>query len=113
MLTNVMKELEKDKEKIKTSIKTASAEQDTMGKCPLCGKNMIVRFSRRRKRFVGCTGFPECKNTYPLPQKGYINSTQKTCSNCNAPIVRVKANEKKPWELCINPECSAKKPKKK
>ena len=112
MLTNVMKELEKDKDKIKKSIQVASTVQDTVGKCPLCGKNMVVRFSKNRKRFVGCTGFPDCKNTYPLPQKGYINSTQKTCDMCNAPIVRVKAKDKKAWELCINPNCSFKKPKK-
>ena len=113
MLTNVMKELEKDKDKIKKSIQVASTVQDTVGKCPLCGKNMVVRFSKNRKRFVGCTGFPDCKNTYPLPQKGYINSTQKTCDVCNAPIVGVKAKDKKAWELCVNPECSFKKPKKK
>jgi len=112
MLTNVMKELEKDKDKIKKSIQVASTAQDTVGKCPLCGKNMVVRFSKNRKRFVGCTGFPDCKNTYPLPQKGYINSTQKTCDMCNAPIVRVKAKDKKAWELCVNPNCSFKKPKK-
>jgi len=113
MLTNVIKELEKDKDKIKKSIQVASTAQQTVGKCPLCGKNMIVRFSKNRKRFLGCTGFPDCKNTYPLPQKGYINSTQKTCDACNAPIVRVKAKDKKAWELCVNPECSFKKPKKK
>jgi len=113
MLTNVIKELEKDKDKIKKSIQVASTAQQTVGKCPLCGKNMIVRFSKNRKRFLGCTGFPDCKNTYPLPQEGYINSTQKTCDACNAPIVRVKAKDKKAWELCVNPECSFKKPKKK
>jgi len=113
MLTIVMKELEKDKDKIKTSIKTASREQNTIGTCPKCGKSMIVRMSRKGKRFVGCTGYPDCKNTYPIPQKGYINPTPTPCSECNAPIVRVKAKDKRGWELCINPECSFKKPTKK
>ena len=113
MLTKVMKDLEKDKDKIKSSIRSASKEQNSVGICPLCGKNMVIRFSKNRKRFVGCTGFPDCKNTYPLPQKGYVNSTSKTCDKCKAPIVRIKAREKRAWELCINPECSSKKPKKK
>ena len=113
MLATVMKELEKDKDKIKTSINAASKQQDTIGKCPKCGKEMLVRFSRMGKRFVGCTGFPDCKNTYPIPQKGYINPSTKPCSECNSPVVRVKAKGKNAWELCINPDCSAKKPTKK
>jgi len=113
MLTSVMEDLEKDKEKIKDSIKTASKEQESFGNCPKCGKTLIVRFSRRGKRFVGCTGFPDCKNTYPIPQRGYLNTNGKACGECKSPIVRVKEKGKGAWELCINPECTNKKPKKK
>ena len=113
MLTKVMKTLEKDKEKIKTSIQKAQREQDTIGKCPKCDKNMVVRKSKKGKRFVGCTGFPNCSNTYSLPQAGGIYSTGKTCDKCNAPIVRVKSAGKRAWELCLNSDCSAKKPTKK
>lgn len=31
-------------------------------KCPLCGKNLLVRFGRFGK-FLACSGFPECKYT--------------------------------------------------
>ncbi|MBU0648345.1 type I DNA topoisomerase [Patescibacteria group bacterium] len=34
-------------------------------KCPECGKELQVKFSRYGK-FVACTGFPECKYTKPL-----------------------------------------------
>jgi len=112
MLTSVMNELQKDKEKIKENITKASKQQNSIGECPKCGKNLLIRMSRKRKRFVGCSGYPDCKNTYPIPQRGMIYSTQKKCNKCNAPIVRVKAKGKKAWELCINPDCSAKKPKK-
>jgi DNA topoisomerase-1 len=113
MLTTVMKSLETDKEKIRTSIKNAQREQNTIGKCPKCGKSMIIRTSRKNKRFVGCTGFPDCKNTYSLPQQGAIINTGKTCKECDAPVVKVKAKGKRAWELCLNSECSAKKPSKK
>jgi DNA topoisomerase-1 len=113
MLTVVMNALEKDKEKIKTSIKNAQREQDTIGKCPKCGKNMVIRTSKKKKRFVGCTGFPDCKNTYSLPQNGGIIVSGEVCSECNAPVVKIKSKGKRAWELCLNSECNAKKPSKK
>ncbi|EMR74058.1 DNA topoisomerase I, archaeal [Thermoplasmatales archaeon SCGC AB-539-N05] len=113
MLTEVMNELEKDKEEIKTSIKNAHNEQNAVGKCPKCGKRMIIRTSRKGKRFVGCTGFPDCKNTYSLPQNGGIVATGKVCNMCGTPVVKVITKGKRPWELCLNSECSAKKPERK
>jgi len=113
MLTQVMNALEIDKDKIRTSIKDAQREQNTIGKCPKCEKTMVLRVSKRQKRFVGCTGFPDCKNTYSLPQQGGIIPTDRICSECNAPVVKVKAKDKRAWELCLNSECSAKKPSKK
>ena len=113
MLTQVMNALEIDKDKIRTSIKDAQREQNTIGKCPKCGKPMVVRVSKQKKRFVGCTSFPDCKNTYSLPQQGGIIPTDRICSECNAPVVKVKAKDKRAWELCLNSECSAKKPSKK
>jgi DNA topoisomerase-1 len=113
MLKSVMIELEKDKEKIKTSIRKAEREENTVGKCPVCGKPMIIRKSRKGKRFVGCTGYPNCKNTYSLPQKGGIFVSSKACSKCKAPVVRIKSKGKRAWELCLNSDCSAKKPKRK
>ncbi len=110
MLTKVMDSLEKEKEKIRISIKEAQMKQNTVGNCTKCGKPMIIRTSKRNKRFVGCTGYPDCKNTYSLPQKGNIVVTDKVCKECNTPIVKIKSKGKKAWELCINNECSAKKP---
>jgi DNA topoisomerase-1 len=112
MLTNVMKTLQKDSEKIRTSINNAHREQNTVGKCPKCGKPLLIRTSKKKKRFVGCSGFPDCKNTYSLPQKGGIILTEKVCSECNTPIVKVKPTGSRAWELCINSQCNAKKPRK-
>ncbi len=107
MLKKVMVELEKDKEKIRESITKAHVEQNTVGHCSKCGKALIIRHSRRGKRFVGCTGFPNCKNTYSLPQYGNLTPTDKTCTECGSPIVLVRSKGKKrPWEFCLNPECS-------
>lgn len=108
MLTKVMDDLEKNKESIKTNIQRAHQEQNYMGKCPECGKALIVRTSRRGKRFVGCTGYPDCTTTYPLPQKGGIQVTDKVCPKCGTAIISVKNRGKKAWELCLSQECPTK-----
>lgn len=113
MLSEVMSSLEKERDNIKTSIKDAQREENTIGKCPICGKDMIIRNSKRGKRFVGCTGYPNCNNTYSLPQFGGVFSTGKVCEKCNTPVVRIKAKGKRAWELCLNSNCSSKKPTKK
>ena len=112
MLTKMMGELEKDKDKIKTNIQNAQREQNTVGNCPKCGKPLIIRTSKKNKRFVGCTGFPNCKNTYSLPQTGAIITTGKACKSCKGPVVKVKPKGKRAWELCLNSECGEKKPSK-
>ena len=111
MLTKVMQELESEKENIKTNITNAVREQNTIGTCPKCGKPLVVRVSKKAKRFVGCTGYPECTNTYSLPQQGGLTMTTKLCDACNTPIVKVKMKGRRTWELCINSECPKKKKK--
>ncbi len=112
MLTIVMKELEPEKDNIKNNIRNAIKEQNTIGTCPKCGKPLVVRVSKqKRKRFVGCTGYPDCKNTYSLPQNGGLIMTTKLCDACQSPIVRITMKGKRAWDLCINPECPKKKKK--
>lgn len=111
MLTNVMKDLEPEKEKIKNNIRSAVKEQNTVGPCPTCGKDLVVRISRNRKRFVGCTGYPTCTKTYSLPQNGGLVIPKTQCDTCHHPMVRIIQKGKRPWDLCLNPDCP-KKPKK-
>jgi DNA topoisomerase I len=34
--------------------------------CPECGSKMVIRMSRRG-RFLGCSGYPKCRNTMEMP----------------------------------------------
>ncbi len=111
MLTKVMEELEPEKEKIKENINNAVKAQNTIGPCPKCGKSLMVRVSKKSKRFVGCTGYPECTNTYSLPQQGGLTMTTKLCDACHTPIVQVKMKGRQAWELCLNSDCPKKKKK--
>lgn len=43
--------------------------------CPVCGSPMIIRVSRKG-RFLGCSRYPECNGTQPLP-KGEMDKVTK------------------------------------
>lgn len=85
----------------------AAAEFDAkVGTCPVCGNDMVVKTSQKnRSQFVGCKGYPDCDNTYPLPD-GKIEPLPEQCEECGAPRVRIIRFRSKPIERCLNPECT-------
>ncbi len=84
-----------------------------IGVCPSCGSALNIRYSFRGNRFVGCSGYPNCRVTYPLPQRGKLEKDHPPCEVCKAPVVTAIEAGRPPWTLCINPECPTriKKPK--
>ncbi len=76
-----------------------------IGVCPSCGSPLQIRYSFAGKRFVGCSGYPTCRVTYPLPQRGKLEKDQPPCPVCRAPVVTAIEAGRPPWTLCINPEC--------
>lgn len=75
-----------------------------VGICPKDGGHMIIRQSRYGKRFLGCSNFPKCTQTYALPQKGEIKVVGKACESCKAPLILVGFGENN-RELCPNLSC--------
>jgi DNA topoisomerase I len=80
-----------------------------LGKCVKCGGDLRAIRSRANKQFVGCSGYPDCKATYPLPQEAKIMPLGKACEKCGTPMIRVIRKAKKPFEMCIDPACETKK----
>jgi len=76
-----------------------------IGVCPSCGSPLHIRYSFAGKRFVGCSGYPTCRVTYPLPQRGKLEKDQPPCPVCRAPVVTAIEAGRPPWTLCINPAC--------
>jgi len=110
MLAEVMHLLEKSKEEVATEIRNGIKEDRILGTCPTCGSNLrIVKAKKSKKRFVGCSGYPDCTTTYPLPQTGTIMPTGEVCQDCNSPKVRVVNKGRRPWIFCLDPECPTKK----
>jgi len=70
MLQKVFDELADSREDIGEHLQESLKADKTLGPCPQCGEAMLVRRSRQGSYFVGCDGFPECRNTLPLPSTG-------------------------------------------
>ncbi|NYT11424.1 MAG: DNA topoisomerase I [Methanomassiliicoccales archaeon] len=80
-------------------------DRGNLGKCPKCGGDLRILYSRSGKRFVGCSGYPDCDQTYPLFQRGTIVPRGEECDECGAPVIDVK-NGKRMTRKCIDPACS-------
>lgn len=109
MLTTVLTQLLANKMAISGDLKKALFHQDSMGTCPHDGGNLVVRKALATgKRFLGCANYPNCKTTFPLPQKGTLYPANKICSVCNAaPLVKL-AGKKFKMEICVNYHCPSK-----
>ncbi|OIO26626.1 DNA topoisomerase I [Candidatus Micrarchaeota archaeon CG1_02_55_22] len=81
-------------------------ERNVVGACK-CGGKLVMRTSKYGQ-FVGCSNYPDCRNTYPLPHEAKVDSTGKTCVKCGTPIVLVKRKGKRPWRMCLSTTCETK-----
>ena len=68
-LATVVEELLGNVDGIAEMLKGAIDEDAKVGTCPKSGHDLLIKYSpRNRTYFVGCTGYPECDVTYPLPK---------------------------------------------
>ncbi len=107
MLKKALGMLEERKEYIGSFLREAVSKQNFFGKCPQCGGDLTIMKSRKGKRFLGCSNFPKCSNSYSLPQKGSILFEEEYCEKCGAPIVIMRYKGK--WKKCVNLKCPSKK----
>jgi len=111
LLKEIMINLNDKRDEISQEIKKAVKEDFIVGKCTNenCDGNLIIRTSRKtKKRFIGCSAYPNCNKTLPLPQWGMIITTKDICKHCGYPIIKVIRKGKRPWNLCINNNCPEK-----
>ena len=101
--------LEQHKEQMAAKIYEGITEDRILGECPKCAKARlrVIRSKTTKKRFVGCEGYPDCDQTYPLPQKGEVIGTDEICPQCGSPKVKILGG-RRPWILCLDPYCPTK-----
>jgi DNA topoisomerase-1 len=81
-------------------------KQNYVGQCPKCKTGeLTIIFSRATfKRFVGCSNYrnKKCDLSFPLPQKGRLETTDKLCNHCGHPLIKVYMPGRRPWNMCVN-----------
>ncbi len=86
-------------------LKVAGDGDAKVGVCPKSGHDLLVKSSAKtRGQFVGCSGWPDCDVTYPLPQ-GKIEAVPEACPACGTPQVKVIQFRSKPRIVCLDPAC--------
>ena len=69
-------------------------------KCPLCGKDIVERRSKKGRVFYGCSGYPDCTQLY------WDKPVNEKCPKCGSLLVEKKSKTVK--YACSNNECDYK-----
>ena len=78
--------------------------------CDVCGAPMIIKVSRKG-RFLGCSKYPECTNTKPLPSDGKKEKISPTiaegitCDLCGSPMFLRESRYGKFYGCTNYPKC--------
>lgn len=80
-------------------VKVPEVETDVI--CDKCGRKMVIK-SGRFGKFLACPGYPDCKNTKPLPE----DEVKQPCPKCGAKLVKRISKKGKKFYGCSNyPQC--------
>jgi DNA topoisomerase-1 len=105
LLAEIMAELIPAKEEVGEALSDAVTADARVGACPVCGKDLLMKSSAKtRSNFIGCSGWPDCEVTYPVPQ-GKIEPVEELCPVCGKPQIKVTPFRSKPHMACVDPQC--------
>ncbi|WP_276258289.1 DNA topoisomerase I [Haloglomus litoreum] len=78
-------------------------EDEVIGACPECGEEhggeLAIKHLQSGSRLVGCTRYPDCDYSLPLPRRGDIEVTDERCPEHDLPELVVHDGDGDPWEL--------------
>ncbi|MFH1255784.1 MAG: DNA topoisomerase, partial [Candidatus Diapherotrites archaeon] len=107
LLSELLEDLLKNKNEIGSELRKALRADKVIGKCDLCAGNLVIRKGRSGKRFLGCSNYPKCTNTFPLPQKGSVSPGSALCKTCGKATVKVVGGRYR-YEMCVDMNCKSK-----
>jgi len=82
-------------------------DAEKLGECPECGKPLEFKFSRKGDKFIGCTGFPECRYTANIEKEGQEPQvSEHKCPKCGSPMLIRIGRRNRPYLACSAfPQC--------
>jgi DNA topoisomerase-1 len=112
-LTGILNEIKRNEkrmgEALLKGLMESRQEERRLGTCPKCkGELRIIRSRKSGKVFVGCSSYPNCRNSYPLPQSAKITLIGRVCVKCSTPIIQVIRKGKRSFTMCLDPKCPTK-----
>ncbi|MFH0903581.1 MAG: DNA topoisomerase I [Methanobacteriota archaeon] len=105
MLGGVFKDMDRNKELISESLRNGLYEDRIIGTCKKCSSDLIIRKSMKGSRFIGCSGYPKCDFSLPLPKSGQIVVTDKQCEQHGLYFIKIVTKGKRPWDIGC-PHCN-------
>jgi DNA topoisomerase-1 len=105
MLSAIFAELHDSREAIGEHLRESMKADRTLGPCPDCGEDLLVRQSRQGSYFVGCDGYPDCEYTLPLPNQGEPTVLDERCDEHDLRHVKMLAGRSTFVHGC--PRCEA------
>jgi DNA topoisomerase-1 len=106
VLRRVYEHLQSSEDKFADIVWEGIREDSVLGPCKKCGRNLVIKKARKSgKRFAGCEGYPECDQTYSLPQRGEIIPLGTLCDTCGSPEIKVVGGRGRPWVTCVDMDC--------
>jgi DNA topoisomerase-1 len=102
----------------KIEVTDGPRQEDTGISCEKCGKPMVIRKTRRDGReFLGCSGYPKCKNTGDFLRDGdgkirmvVPGDEGEPCRKCGSPTILKRGRYGTYW-ACDNTACEKSKAK--
>lgn len=71
--------------------------------CPVCGKRLLEKTSRKNRKFYGCEGYPECDFV------SWDKPADEKCPQCGTYMIEKRNNKGEILHLCTNESCRFKK----
>jgi DNA topoisomerase-1 len=111
ILTQILDKWKTNEVKIGTelaeALKLTRERESLLGPCDKCGAQLRIIRMRDGRQFIGCSGYPNCRNAYPLPPKASVSPANKPCPACGKPTINVKKTKTR-YTMCIDPNCPSK-----
>lgn len=70
--------------------------------CPMCSGDIVLRRSKKGRKFYGCSTYPDCDFVV------WDQPTNEKCPECKGILVQKTARNKEPYLKCANAQCEYK-----